>query len=103
MRSLRNPFDVRPGELQPALLMFGFFFSIIAVLMSESAAECLLSLAMYRCFLEPPPSASVAEMSRNWEGVRPLAETSHFNANACARGLTPFVLNAAARMRPTAA
>ena len=31
MRSLRNPFDVRPGELQPALLMFGFFFSIIAV------------------------------------------------------------------------
>jgi len=23
-------------------------------LMSESAAECLLSLAMYRCFLEPP-------------------------------------------------
>ena len=31
MRSLRNLFDVRPGELRPALLMFGFFFSIIAV------------------------------------------------------------------------
>jgi hypothetical protein len=30
------------------------FFSIIAVLMSESAAECLLSLRMNRCFLEPP-------------------------------------------------
>src|SRR2546425_11265907 len=31
MRNLRNLFDVRPGELRPALLMFGFFFSIIAV------------------------------------------------------------------------
>jgi ATP:ADP antiporter, AAA family len=31
MRRLRNLFDVRPGELRPALLMFGFFFSVIAV------------------------------------------------------------------------
>jgi len=31
MRRLRNFFDVRPGELRPALLMFGFFFSVIAV------------------------------------------------------------------------
>jgi AAA family ATP:ADP antiporter len=31
MKNLRKLFDVRPGELRPALLMFGFFFSIIAV------------------------------------------------------------------------
>jgi ATP:ADP antiporter, AAA family len=31
MRRLRDLFDVRPGELRPALLMFGFFFSAIAV------------------------------------------------------------------------
>jgi len=31
MRRFRNLFDVRPGELRPALLMFGFFFSVIAV------------------------------------------------------------------------
>src|SRR5207342_3476327 len=31
MRRLRNLFEVRPGELRPALLMFGFFFSVIAV------------------------------------------------------------------------
>ena len=30
-RRLRNLFDIRPGELRPALLMFGFFFSVIAV------------------------------------------------------------------------
>src|SRR4029077_5834168 len=28
---LRTLFDIRPGELRPALLMFGFFFSVIAV------------------------------------------------------------------------
>src|SRR3954447_14337754 len=31
MKNLRKLFDVRPGELRPALLMFGFFFSVIAV------------------------------------------------------------------------
>ena len=31
MKKLRQLFDVRSGELKPALLMFGFFFSIIAV------------------------------------------------------------------------
>src|SRR5262249_50193563 len=31
MRRLRDLFDVRPVELRPALLMFGFFFSVIAV------------------------------------------------------------------------
>src|SRR5882724_3595343 len=31
IRRLRNLFDVRPGELRPAVLMFGFFFSVIAV------------------------------------------------------------------------
>jgi ATP:ADP antiporter, AAA family len=31
MRRLRKLFDIRPGELWPALLMFGFFFSVIAV------------------------------------------------------------------------
>ena len=31
MRKLRQLFDVRAGELKPALFMFGFFFSIIAV------------------------------------------------------------------------
>ena len=31
MKKLRQLFDVRSGELKPALLMFGLFFSIIAV------------------------------------------------------------------------
>src|SRR5262245_47048783 len=31
MKRLQKLFDIRPGELRPALLMFGFFFSIIAV------------------------------------------------------------------------
>jgi ATP:ADP antiporter, AAA family len=31
MKRFRAIFDVRPRELQPALLMFGFFFSVIAV------------------------------------------------------------------------
>src|SRR4029434_1113427 len=31
MKKPRRLFDVRSGELKPALLMFGFFFSIIAV------------------------------------------------------------------------
>jgi len=31
MKKLQHLFDVRPGELKPALLMFGFFFSIVAV------------------------------------------------------------------------
>ena len=30
-RRLQKLFDIRSGELRPALLMFGFFFSIIAV------------------------------------------------------------------------
>lgn len=31
MKKLHKLFDVRPGEFEPALLMFGFFFSVIAV------------------------------------------------------------------------
>ncbi len=45
------------------------FFSIIAVLMSESAAECLPSLRMNRCFLVCP-GPSVAEIGQRREGVR---------------------------------
>jgi hypothetical protein len=31
MKRIRQFFDVRSGEVEPALLMFGFFFSVTAV------------------------------------------------------------------------